>query len=286
MKRAKLTFLSAMGIFGTIGLFVRLIPLPSATIAFYRSVIGCLFLLAITLIGRKKFNWQAIKQHLTILVISGVAIGTNWILLFESYRHTTVATATVCYYLAPLLLLIATAFLGEKLTKKRVICISVALIGLICIADPFTNGLPKANELKGIAFGIGAAVLYAFVMLMNKQLSAVPAYDKTILQLSSAAIIILPYLLLSGESLLPQMQTGPWILMLVVGIVHTGIAYTLYFGSFKNLSSQTIAVFCYLDPLLAILLSAVFLKEPMSPANIVGTILILGSALYSELPDK
>ena len=286
MKRSKYVFLSAMGIFGTIGIFVRYIPLSSAQIAFFRGVMGVIFLSALMLVCRKKPDIPAIKRNLSILLLSGTAIGLNWILLFESYQYTTVATATVCYYLAPLILLLAAPLIGERLTGKKLLCIGIALVGLICVSGVLDSGLPDPGQIKGILLGIGAAVLYATVMLLNKKLTPIPAYDKTILQLGSAALIILPYLLITRSFTPPEMDRVQWLLLIVVGILHTGIAYALYFGSMKELNAQTIAIFSYLDPVAAVLLSALLLREPMSATDIIGTILILGSALYSELPER
>lgn len=286
MKRSKLSFLSAMGIFGTIGIFVRYIPLSSAMIAFCRAILGLLFLAAVMLLSGKKPDLTAIKRNLPLLILSGGAMGFNWILLFESYKHTTVATATVCYYLAPLLLLLASPLIGERLTAKKLLCIGIALLGLVLVSGVTDSGLPKLHELQGILFGLGAAGLYATVMFLNKKLSPIPAYDKTILQLGSAAMVILPYLLLTEQAQISQMTPVSWVLLIVVGVLHTGVAYSLYFGSMKALPAQTIAVFSYLDPVIAVLLSALLLRESMSAANIIGSALILGSALYSELPTK
>ena len=278
-------FLGAMGIFGTIGLFRRLIPLSSAVIACSRGLMGLVFLLAVMLLTRKKPDLSAISKNLVLLLVSGVAIGFNWILLFESYRYTSVATATVCYYLAPMMLLLACPLLKEKLTLKKLLCVGVALIGLVFVSG-ILEKMPSTDELLGIAFGLGAAVLYASVMFINKKLSPIPAYDKTALQLGSAAFVIIPYIFLTEG--LPSFDLTPvqWMLLVVVGVVHTGIAYTLYFGAMKNLRAQTIAIFSYLDPVLAVLLSWLVLKEPLSFSNILGAVLILGSALYSELPDR
>lgn len=282
MTKEKGMLLGAMGIFGTIGIFVRYIPLPASAIAFCRAVLGLIFLLAVILLSGKKPGKAAIKANLPILIISGIAMGFNWILLFESYRYTTVATATVCYYLAPLLLLLASPLLGEKLTFQKLLCVGVALVGLVCISGVAEGSLPQKNELIGIGFGLGAAVLYASVMFLNKKLSPMGAYDKTVLQLASAAVVILPYLLLTEDLQSLSLSGLQVVLLLVVGIVHTGIAYWMYFGSMEKLSAKTISVLCYLDPVIAVLLSALLLKEPMTPVNIIGSVLILGSALYSE----
>lgn len=278
--------LSAMGIFGTIGIFVRYIPLPASAIAFCRAVLGLIFLLAVLLLSGRKPEKATIKANLLILIISGAAMGFNWILLFESYRYTTVATATVCYYLAPLLLLLASPMLGEKLTAKKLICVGVALIGLVCISGITEGSLPRTEELMGIGFGLGAALLYASVMFLNKKLPPMGAYDKTIQQLASAAMVILPYLLLTENIAVFSLTGLQWVLLLVVGIVHTGIAYWMYFGSLEKLSAKTISVLCYLDPVIAVLLSAILLKESMTPVSVLGSVLILGSALYSEWQNK
>jgi len=286
MKKPKLLFLSAMGIFGTIGIFVKYIPLNSALIAFCRGVMGVAFLAFVTLLTRKCPDKAAIKKNLPILFLSGAAIGFNWILLFESYNHTTVATATVCYYFAPLFLLLASPLLGERLTLRKLLCVGIALVGLILVSGVTEGSLPNMQEIEGILFGVGAALLYATVMLLNKKLSPIPAYDKTILQLGSAALVLLPYLLITNRFVCPALSGIQWLLLCLVGILHTGIAYTMYFGAMKDLPAKTIAIFSYLDPVIAVVLSAVLLHETITPWGVVGTVLILGSALYSELPEK
>ena len=275
-----------MGIFGTIGLLVRYIPLPSGTIALCRAVMGIVFLIAVMVISKKTPDWSVLKKCLPLLLVSGAIMGLNWLLLFESYRYTTVATATVCYYLAPLFLLLLSPLLGEKLTGEKLICVIVALVGLVFVSGVPENGLPQPKELAGIALGVGAAVLYASVMFLNKKLPPLDAYNRTVFQFLGAVAVLLPYFLLT-QSISQFSLTGvQWALLAVLGIVHTGIAYCLYFGALGKLSAKTISVLCYLDPVLAVILSALFLKEPMSLLHIFGSVLILGSALYSELPKK
>ena len=171
---------------------------------------------------------------------------------------------------------------------KQKICVAFALLGMIFVSGVLQTGIPALSEAKGILYGLGAAVFYATVILMNKKITEISAYDKTIMQLGTAAVVLLPYILLTeplGElmALLTPFSLG---MLLFVGIVHTGIAYVLYFGSMKDLPAHTIAIFSYLDPVLAVILSTVILKEPLSIWGIIGTVLVLGSALYSELPEK
>ena len=286
MKRvngARLSLLSAMLIFGTIGIFRKYIPLPSGLVAFSRGLIGMLFILLIMAIRKEKMDWKAIKPNFLFLSVSGMMIGINWILLFESYRFTTVATATLCYYMAPLFVMLAAPFvLKERITLKKGLCMLVALVGMVLVSGVLDTGFSGIGELKGILFGLGAAVFYASVILLNKKIHNVSAFSKTAIQLGFAALIILPYTLIVEN--LPQAPTpATVILLLVVGVVHTGISYALYFGSMKSLPAQTIVLFSYLDPIVAILLSVLLLQEPMTLLSGIGAVLILGSTVWSEL---
>ena len=278
----KTKILTSMAIFGTVGIFVRFIPMASAGIAFCRGVLGCIFLLALMALTGKKPNLEDMKRNGWILAISGAAIGINWILLFESYRYTTVAIATICYYLAPAFVTLASPLVGEKLTVKKLVCIGVALLGMV-----FVSGVLQGNQessFLGIVLGVGAAVFYASVILLNKKLSPIGAYDKTLCQLGAASVVVAPYILLTGGIYFGDMAPVSWIMLAVLGVVHTGFAYALYFGAIRDVNAQTAAILSYLDPVLSILLSALILRERLDIFSLIGAMLILGSALYSELP--
>ncbi len=279
---ARVQLISSMLIFGTIGIFVRNIPLSSGMVALVRGVVGTLFLLLFTAITGKKISKKDIKNNLAVLIISGVLIGFNWVLLFEAYKYTTVAVATLCYYMAPVfVILLSPVFLKEKLSIKKIICSLVAIIGMV-----FVSGITDKSgfSFKGIALGLGAAALYASVIMLNQKLKDIKPYDKTIMQLGSASAAIFPYVLLSGSIGELAMLDGKGIALLtIVGIVHTGFAYAMYFGSMKALNAQTVAIFSYIDPIFAVILSAVLLKEPLTVYTAIGALLILGSTLISEI---
>lgn len=280
---ARVQLIGAMAIFGTIGLFVRYIPLPSSVIALVRGIVGTLFLLLVTLLRRSHLSGEAIRRNLLLLCVSGAFIGFNWIFLFESYRYTTVATATLCYYLAPIFVILASPLvLREKLTGKKLLCVLVALVGMVFVSGVLQS-VPSMAEIKGILFGVGAAALYASVILMNKKFRDIAAYDRTIMQLGLAALVLLPYTLLTEDFSAMSAPPLAIVLLIFLGIVHTGMAYVLYFGSMQHLPAQTVALFSYVDPIVAIILSALFLQEPMTVSNMVGAAMILGAALVSDL---
>lgn len=287
ISRAKASLTFSMLVFGTIGIFVRYISLPSTVIALVRGIIGTVFLLIVIFKRGPGIAWQDIRRNLFYLCLSGAFIGINWILLFESYHYTTVATATLCYYMAPVFVTIAAPIVfKERLTQKKVFCISVALAGMILVSGVWNVNITGNGELRGIFYGIGAALFYASVILLNKKIRDISPYDKTMMQLATASIVLLPYTFLT-ENLSVMILTPQTLLMpAVVGILHTGISYTLFFGSMKYLEAQTIAIFSFIDPIVAILLSALFLKEPLGIAEIVGAIMVLGAAFISELSEK
>lgn len=283
-KAAIMKLALAMLIFGSIGVFRRYIPLSSAWMACVRGVIGTLFLVGIVMLSKKRVDQKAVRKNLLPLLISGAAIGVNWILLFEAYRYTTVAVATLCYYMAPVLvILLAPVLLKEKMTVKKSVCAAVAVLGMLFVSGIFEGGATAGGSGTGILFGLGAAMFYAMAMLTNKFLKDISAYDKTIVQLGTAAVVVAPYALLTGGVQEFSVLTMPQILLLLaVGIVHTGVAYWLYFGSMDSLSGQTVAVYSYIDPAFAVVLSVLVLKEETGVLGIVGAILILGSTLFSE----
>ncbi|MCQ2421245.1 MAG: DMT family transporter [Clostridia bacterium] len=283
----KFRFIFSMFIFGTIGIFVRSIGLPSSLIALVRAVIGVGFLALVMLIRRQKPDGKAIRKNLLLLIVSGILIGFNWILLFESYRYTTVATATLCYYFAPIIVVLGSPFVtGDRLTGKKLLCVLLALCGMVLISGVVESGIPQSSELLGIGLGLGAALLYGIIILMNKKILAIAAYDKTIMQLGAAGLVLIPYCLLTGAFAGISLSAGSVLLLAVVGIVHTGLAYFLYFGAMGDLPPQTIAVFSYVDPVVAVILSALLLHEPMTVYGIIGAVLILGAALLTELPER
>lgn len=278
MKKAMAKFLTSMTIFGTIGLFVDAIPLNSGVIALFRGIMGLVFLLLVMALTKQKLRFDVIKKELLLLCISGGAMGLNWVLLFEAYRYTTVATATVCYYLAPAFLMLVSPLLGEKLTVKKLLCLATCLVGMVLV-----TGI-DGGSVTGVAFGIGAAILYASVMFINRKIKSVSDYERTVTQMAMSIPVVAVYVLLRGGVDFGAMNATGWLLMAVVGVVHTGFAYFLYFGAVGKLPATSVAVCSYLDPVVAVLLSAVLIAPIGIPA-ICGAVLILGSTLFGQLKE-
>ena len=281
---AYLKLICSMVIFGSIGLFVRNIALSSPTIALVRAIVGALFLLLISLLSKQRLSFASIRKHFLLLLISGAALGFNWIALFEAYKYASVAVATLCYYTAPMMvILLSPVVLKEKLTANKLVCVAVAVLGMILVSG-ISGASGSGIDPKGILLGLVAAVLYASVVMMNKMQRDIPTFDRTVFQLGTAALVLLPYCIIGGS--FPQMiPSGATVLLLItLGIVHTGVAYYLYFSSMEQLPGQTMAIISYIDPVVAVMVSVLILRENVSWQELMGAVLILGAAVVSELP--
>lgn len=283
MKKARWMLIAAMVIFGTLGLFVRNVPVSSAELALYRAVLAACMIGFFLLLTGQKIPLGKIKRELPLLLLSGGAMGINWILLFEAYKYTTVSTATLSYYFAPVIVTAVSPFLfRERLTAKQLVCFLMSTVGIVMITA--TGEVSHGSQnLTGILFGLGAAMFYASVIILNKFIQGVAGLHRTFLQFLAAIVVLIPYVAASGSFSLGKLDWLGWGNLLIVGLVHTGIAYCLYFPALKDLPGQKAAILSYLDPLVAVLLSITVLGEAMTVWQAIGGGLILGFTLWSEL---
>ena len=280
---AKIRFSAAMAVFGTIGIFVRYINMPSALIAMVRGYVGFLFLLLLMTLAKKPLEKDSMRRNFWRLAFSGALIGVNWILLFEAYRYTTVAVATLCYYMQPVFLTLASPLaLKEKLSPKKLACVLAAVFGMTFVSGVWNGTSGGAAGIWGIILGLLAAGFYTGVILMNKTLTKMDASQQTMVQLLFAAVAATPYVLLRVRPGEMTLTVHGILLLLFVGAFHTGLAYVLYFSQLSAIPAQSAAILGYIDPVVAIILSAVLLREPLGMMELAGAVLILGSAFISE----
>ena len=279
----KLLMTVAMCIFGSLAPFVRGIGVSSGELALYRAIMAAIMVGGYLLITEKRFPLSSVGSDLTLLLLSGAAMGINWILLFEAYKYTTVAVATLSYYFAPMIVMIVCPLLfKEKLGKKQIVSFVMATLGLVLITGTALGG---KSDIIGIAFGVGAAVLYATVMLLNKYIKGITGIHRTFVQFLSAVVVLIPYVAFTGGVTLGTLEANGWCMLMIVCIVHTGVAYCMYFSALGELPGQTVAILSYVDPLVAVLVSVIWLKEALTVPQIIGGLLILGFTLFSELPS-
>lgn len=282
LKSPRLMMIFSMVIFGTLGLFVRNIQVSSGELALYRAILAALLIAVYLGITKQKIPFANIKKEVPLLLASGVAMGVNWIFLFQAYKYTTVSLATLSYYFAPVIVTVACPFLfTEKLTGKQIICFLMSTAGLVMITG--IGKIGSNTDFIGILWGLGAAFFYAVVILLNKFIKGVEGIHRTFLQFLSAIVILIPYVAVTGGVTLGQLHTVGWINLLIVGLLHTGITYCLYFSALKELPGQKAAILSYIDPLVAVVISITVLGESMTVWQAVGGLLILGFTLWNEV---
>ena len=286
LKNPRALIIIAMASFGTLGPFVRNIAVSSGELALYRAVMAAVLLAGYLAMTKQPLKLKQLSRELPLLLISGMAMGINWILLFEAYKYTTVSVATLSYYFAPVLVTVACPLLfREKMGTKQWICFAMSTLGIALITGigDLSGG---SDHLKGILFGLGAAVLYASVILLNKFIKGVAGIQRTFLQVLAAIVILIPYVAFSGGVTLQKLDGLGWVCLLIVGLFHTGITYCLYFSALKELPGQEAAILSYIDPLVAVLISVFVLGEQMTVVQIIGGTLILGFTLWNEIQPK
>lgn len=283
IKKARMELVISMVVFGTLGIFVRGIPLPSGELALYRAVLAALLIIAYFAGSRTRIMVSSFKKELVILLLSGAAMGINWILLFEAYRYTTVSAATLSYYFAPTIVTVCCPVLfREKLTLKQAVCFVMSTAGVVLIIG-IGNLHGGGKDMTGVLLGLSAAFFYATVILLNKFIKGVSGIQRTFLQFLSAIAVLIPYVACTSGFHLAELSGKGWGNLLVVGLVHTGITYCLYFSSLKELRGQEAAVLSYIDPMVAVAVSVLVLGEGITVSQVVGGVLIIGFAIWNEV---
>ncbi|MFJ8257161.1 DMT family transporter [Peribacillus asahii] len=281
--KSNIQFLLSMIIFGTIGVFVRYIDLSSSEIALLRGVIGSFFLMTVMFMMKKKFSWALVKANALVLLLSSIALGGNWIFLFQAYKHTTISNAALSYYFAPVFVLILSPLvLKEKLSAKKIICIGIAMLGMLLIVGNSGVSTSGLGHLLGIGYGLMAAIFYAALMLFNKFIKNMDGLEITFIQLGTSTLLLMPYVFFTEGFGILEVSSSSIPFILILGIVHTGIGFLLFFSGMQKLKGQSIAALSYTDPITSLVISAVILQEQMTVVQMLGGALLLGSTFVSE----
>ena len=272
-------------LFGTIGTLSRYINMPSSIICLGRAFFGVIIILIIITARKEKPDKEAVLRNKWWLLLSSVLMCCNWICQFEAFKHTTIATGTLCYYMQPVFYILAGAIvLKEKLTLKKVICVLTAFAGMILVSGVLQTGF-RISEITGALFGVTGGFFYAMVVLINKYMKDISAVNTTIVQLALVSVIMLPYSAATGAFSAASVTVTGIVCLLILGFLHTGFGYIIYFDAVNKLPTQTVGIISYLDPVEAVLLSAFFLKEPINAYTVIGAAMILGAAAVSELSE-
>lgn len=283
---AKLMMIIAMSLFGTLGVSTYFIDLPASVIVVGRGLIGASFLLILIHFSGSKLSKDDIYGNMFTLICSGVCLGLNWLFLFEAYKSIEISVATVLNYLTPaMVILISPIVFKTRLTFIKLGCALLALLGLVLVTGIIENGTEEINTY-GIACGLLAAVFYTGLVVFNKKLKSIGSYDRTFVQLLIAGIVIAVYCLFTVDFGSLHPDTMSIVLLVVIAVFQTAIAFTLYFGSLAHLDAPTAVMYGYIEPVISIALSVIILHEDLGIIGWIGAALILGSTFLSEILNR
>lgn len=281
-KKWELTkFIVAMAILGTNGLLVVNLNFTSEAVVIVRTGLGAMFLGLVSMLT-SRFDIQTLRRDLLPATLGGLAVALNWLFLFAAYKEASVSLSILLCYCGPMVVLLLSPLLfREKLTPQSIIAGVIVAVGMWCMTG--WEGLHGSTRV-GMLYGLISGGFYALLLVCNKSIKHMESIHCTLYQLVIASLVICVYSLTTNGTLPLALPRGiEWLYVFVLGVVNTGVAYALFFSAIKKLSGQTVALMSYIEPLTALLVSAIFLGERLLPLQLLGAICILGGTALGNL---
>ncbi len=121
-KRSFIKYILALLLFGTNGIVAEFITLNSYEIVFLRTMIGSILLIVIFFLSKEKLTFYKYKKQSVFICVSGIAMGTSWMFLYEAYTQIGVSISSLAYYCGPVIVMVLSPFLfKEKLTWVKIV---------------------------------------------------------------------------------------------------------------------------------------------------------------------
>ena len=279
VQKAYAKQLLSLLLFGMNGTIASRILLNSYEIVFLRTLIGGTFLVIVFLLSGKKVSALKNKKHFLCVIISGVAMGASWMFLYEAYSQLGVSVATLAYSCGPVIVMtLSPLVFRERLTILKVLGFAVVLTGMY-----FVNGseLQQGNLSRGLICGVLSAATYAVMVIFNKKALSVAGLENTMFQLVFALLTVAVFMQMKQGLVIPTLMDNI-VPVLILGVINTGVGCYLYFSSIQNLPAASVAICGYLEPLAAMLFSAIFLEERLTAIQLVGAACIMCGAGLGE----
>lgn len=279
MKKSYIKYFISLLLFGSNGIVASFIDMNSYEIVFFRAFLGSLLLLLIFLAGKGKFTFFKYKKQFFCLVISGISMGASWMLLYEAYTKIGVSIASLLYYCGPMIVMaLSPLVFKEKLTVYKAVGFLTVLCGVFLING---NRIHTQSNDFGVFCGLSAAVMYALMVMFNKKAAGINGLENAMLQLFVSFVTVAVFIAWK-QGFTVNITSASVLPIMILGFINTGIGCYFYFSSISHLPVQSVAICGYLEPLSAVLFSAVFLKEVMLTKQVIGGVLILGGAVVGE----
>jgi DME family drug/metabolite transporter len=267
---------------GFISLIVReLDELPEQVVVFYRVALSAAAIAAVLVLLRRTELMRAPPRPVLSL---GVLLALHWVLFFAAINETSVASAVLVTYTAPVFMaMLSPVILGERLTRVTIGALGVSLAGTALIALSSGEGGGEVTT-HGVALALAAAVTMAFLIVLLKRFGAdtdpvtVVFYESLV-----ATLVLLPFGLFQSY----EVTAGDAAYLVILGVVLSGVVGVIYVAALRAVAATTAGILAYMEPVSAAVLAALLLGEELTVGVIAGgaAIVAAGVALVLRAPE-
>jgi drug/metabolite transporter, DME family len=228
--------------------------------------LGCALALGADAGGRRLYSWRPVR-----CLAVGALLAAHWVALFAAYKRAPAGTVILIVYLAPVgIALVAPRALGERVTTRTVLALVLAVAGSVAIARPAVHAAGRA----GLAFAVFTAASFVMLVVVSKPLAdAYGGLRLAFMEMTSAAVVLVPVAVAAAWG----PPRWPWLLLVVLGLVHTALGVGLYLGALSRVPATQVGIMGYLEPVGVVIVAWLFLHEPLSITTLVGGALIVAA---------
>ena len=176
-------------------------------------------------------------------------------------------------------MLLSPIFFNEKLTKEKCIGAAIVFLGVILLNGDIRGGSTKTY---GLFCGFMSGIMYAATVILNKKVRKASGMENTTCQLVSSFFLVFIFMMCT-TGIHIEIKGVEWIPVLWIGLLNTGLSCFFYYSTITKLPMSTVAIFSYLDPVSAVILSVIVLSERLTLIQVIGVILVIGGAAFSQL---
>lgn len=271
---------TAVLLFGASGLFGKLISLPSTVIVAGRVIFSSIFLFILTRFLKKGVKLKE-RKHYIYLIIMGIILAIHWTTFFHSIQISTVAIGVVTFSTFPIFVtFLEPLFFGDKIKYSDIIAAAVSFLGVAMVA-------PKLNVwnnlTQGVAWGLVSGLTYAVLSMLNRKY--VMEYSSLIITFYEqfiTAVILIPFLIFEK----PVFRASDILLLVLLGVVFTGVSHLLFVNSLKNIRTLTAGIVSSLEPLYGVIFATLLLGEIPTLREAAGGLIILGTTFYTTIKSR
>lgn len=272
--------LAAAGVLlGTIGLFIERSGADPLTAVWCRCVFGLLALSAWLFVFRRTGELRLAPAALAAAVAAGTLMVSSWGFFFAALSHTSIGVATVVVHVQPFWVMALGACLGgETVSRRQGLAAGAALLGLVLASGLEVSAAEGGGTALGVALSLASSLCYAGVVLLARRAGGASPLVLAWWQCAVGTLALAWW---------PWTQGWPagaaWGWLAGLGVVHTGLAYVLWYAGVTRVGSGRLATLQFVYPATAVLVDALAYGRWLGPVQWAG-VLLMGIGLLSVRP--